>query len=175
MLSIPEQLWQHLLDQLAQHPREVERVAYLDGIRWSDSAGRQHGVVTTVTIPNATLTEGNYRVSAKNIAQAGRHLPDHGLVRLAQIHTHGNGWIDHSRVDDERAYTRRPGGISIVLPDHARNRPGPLEGGVHIRESNRWRRLSPEQAAEVIRIVPSDVDFRQGRRRWNWRNVPWKK
>ena len=175
MLSIPEQLWNHLLDQFAQHPRGVERVAYLDGIRWSDTGGRQHGVVTTVTIPNAVLTEGNYRVSAENIAQAGRHLPAYGLVRLAQVHTHGNGWTDHSHTDDEKAYTRRPGAISIVLPDHARNQPGPLDGGVHIREPNRWHRLSLEQAAQVIRIVPSEIDFREGRRRWNWRNVPWKK
>ncbi len=175
MISIPEQLWRHLLDQFARHPRGVERVGYLDGMRWYDPAGGEHGVVTTVTIPNATLTEGNYRVSAESIARAGRHLPDFGLVRLVQVHTHGNGWVDHSTTDDQKAYTRRPGAISIVLPDHARNQPGPLDGGVHIRDSRGWRRLVTGDAAEFVRIVPSDIDFRVGRRRWNWGNLPWKR
>lgn len=175
MISIPEQLWQQLLDQFARHPRGVERVGYLDGVRWSDMAGKEHGVITTVTIPNATLTGGNYQVSAENIARAGRHLPDFGLVRLIQVHTHGNEWVEHSLTDDQKAYTRRPGALSIVLPDHARNRPGPLDGGVHLRDLSGWLRLSAHDAAEVVRIVPSEIDLRIGRRRWNWGNLPWKK
>jgi hypothetical protein len=175
VISIPKQLWQNMLDEFARHPRMLERIAYLDGVRWTDAAGEEHGVVTTVTIPNAALTRGNYRVSAESIAQAGRHLPAYGLVRLAQIHTHGDGWTDHSTTDNLNAYSRRPGAVSVVLPFHATHRPGPLDGGVHLRDTTGWRLLSASDAAELVRILPSDLNFRVGRRLWNWRNVPWKK
>ena len=174
MISIPDLLWSHLLDEFARHPVGVERVAYLDGVRWTDSAGEVHGIVTTVTIPDAILTRGNYQVSAESIAQAGRHFAALGLVRLIQVHTHGNGWVGHSDTDDQKAYSRRVGAMSIVLPHHARHTPGPLDGGVHVRDRSGWRRLDGPDAEACVRLVPSDLNFRTSRRGWNWRNLPWK-
>lgn len=172
MISIPEALWDELLDRFAQAPRGVEKVAYLDGVRWTDSSGHQHGVVATVIIPNALLTVGNYRVPAEAIAEAGRHMIEFGLVRLLQVHTHGNDWTDHSSVDDHLAYTRRDGGLSIVLPFHARRRPRPEEGGVHIRERGQWHRLRDSEVGGTVRLVPSIRDFRpvprKGWRWWQW-------
>ncbi len=172
MISIPEVLWDELLDRFERAPRGVERVAYLDGVRWIDSSGAHHGVVTTVVIPDAILAAGNYRVPAKAIADAGRHMFELGLVRLLQVHTHGNDWVNHSWVDDEMAYTRKQGGLSIVLPFHARKRPRPEEGGVHLRDRGRWRRLSEHEISDVVRLVPSVRDFRPvPLRRWRW--WPW--
>jgi hypothetical protein len=172
VLSIPEALWSDMLDRFEQSPRDVERVAYLDGIQWIDSSGTRHGVVTTVVIPNAILTAGNYRVPAEAIAEAGRHMFNFGLIRLLQVHTHGNDWTNHSWVDDEMAYTRKEGGLSIVLPFHAHGRPVPEEGGVHVRDRGRWRRLNRHEIREVVRLVPSLRDFRLApRRRWRW--WPW--
>lgn len=174
MLSIPEALWAEMLDRFAESPCGVERVAYLDGIRWTDASGRTHGAVTTVVLPDALLTPGNYRVPAEAMARAGRHMIDLGLTRLAQVHTHGNGWTDHSLVDDRMAYTRREGGLSIVLPFHARRRPVPAEGGVHVREESGWRRVGRGEADGLLRLVPSTMDFRASaarkRRMW-W--FPW--
>jgi len=147
-----------MLDAFSSTPKGFERVAYLDGVRWKDQSGSEHGVVTTLVIPDAQLSPGNYRVVSEGIRRASEHLFDHGLVRLAQIHTHGNDWIGHSRTDDERAYSQRNGAVSIVLPFHATHRPSPLEGGVHVRTDGGWIRIEP---AVVVRQLVSNIDQRQ--------------
>ncbi len=173
MISIPEPLWAIMLDELARAPRGVERVAYLDGFRGSAGGGVEHGVVTTVVVPDAILTPGNYRVPAEAMAAAGRHMLDLGLVRLAQVHTHGNDWVCHSWVDDRMAYTRRDGALSIVLPYHARRRPAPLDGGVHLRSAGSWHRLSDDDAQQAVRLVPGLLDFRAPATSKRWRWLPW--
>lgn len=173
MISIPEAVWDLMLDRFADERRGVERVAYLDGVRWVDRGGVTRGVVTTVVLPDATLTPGYYRVSAEANAEAGLHTIDVGLVRLAQVHTHGNDWTSHSDVDDRMAYTRREGGLSIVLPRHASRRPRPEEGGVHLRRGAEWQRIAAPQIADVVRILPSELDLRRRLPTKGWRWLPW--
>lgn len=160
MLSIPEGLWARLLDALEQAPPGHERVAYLDGVRYRDRLGHRHGVATTVTVPDALTTPFNFVVPAAAMDLAGEHFETLGLVRLAQVHTHGNGSVNHSPTDDRRAYSQRVGAISIVLPYHARQRPTPADGGVHLREPAGWRRLDDDEVATIVRILPSIIDLR---------------
>lgn len=170
MLLIPEYLWSTLLDTFAESRRNVERVAYLDGVRRGDTA-----VVTTLTIPNARLSAFNYFVSADAAREAGTILRPHGLVRLAQVHTHPNNVVGHSLFDDEHAYAQTAGAISIVLPRHARSRPSPVGLGVHIRELAGWRQVSIEEALGIVQVLPTVFDFRtkladppKGRGWWPW-------
>jgi hypothetical protein len=134
----------------------VERVAFLDGYRRDDL-----GVVTTVTIPQATCEPSYYTVSADKMHEAGLHLRKYSMVRLAQVHSHGNDCLQHSWRDDRMAYSQRAGAISIVLPRHGSGRPGPLDGLVHIREVDHWRPLSSAEAASLVLSVPSLLDHRE--------------
>ena len=161
MLSIPDSVWAALLDAFAQTDPGLERVAYLDGYRCTDG-GKVHGVVTTVTIPDANLNPRNYQVIGDAVSQAAQHLFAHGMVRLAQVHTHGGANTAHSRINDERAYSQLDGAISIVLPKHARDRPDPLDGTVHVRGPHGWGALANATAADHIRVVPSIVDLQTG-------------
>lgn len=155
MILIPESSWASLLDEFARVGRAVERVAYLDGIRQGSI-----GVVTSITIPEADLHPGHYDVSAEAMSQAGQHFRQYGLERLAQVHTHRGDWCNHSPRDDERAYSLRDGSVSIVLPHHALNRPGPADGVVHVRRAGQWQALSVDEASAFVRLVPSLLDFR---------------
>lgn len=154
MITIPEAIWAELLGQLADLPPGVERVAYLDGIGEIGD-----GVVTTVIVPDADLHPGYYDVSAEGISQAGAHLRRLSMTRLAQVHTHGGDWCDHSERDDEMAYSQRVGAISIVLPHHAASRPGLDVGTVHRRETTGWRLLTAEEASVHVRTVPTAFNF----------------
>lgn len=165
MLTIPEPVWDSLLAAFQDAPPRHERIAYLDGIRFRDRAGSVHGIATTVTVPDAVTTPFNFRVSPDAMAQAGEHFTPLGLVRLAQVHTHGNACTRHSPTDDQRAYSQRDGALSLVLPYHAAGAPQPVQAGVHLRGPSGWRRLRPAEASLLVRLVPGLIDHRSGT--WN--------
>jgi hypothetical protein len=160
VLTIPDSVWQTLLNAFATAPPGHERIAYLDGVRYRDRDGRVQGIATTVTVPAATTSPGNFTVSADAMAQAGEHFEVLGVVRLAQVHTHGNDYVDHSWVDDQRAYSQRDGALSLVLPYHAVGRPTLWQAGIHLREPTGWRRITGPDIDEVVRLLPTIIDHR---------------
>lgn len=163
MLSVPEAIWGELLDAFALAPPGHERVAYLDGIRFRDDDDVLHGLATTVTVPDAATSPGRYKVTAAAMDQAGAHFERFCLVRLAQVHTHGNYHVGHSWLDDQQAYSQMDGALSLVLPHHATGRPTPLAAGVHLRGPEGWRRVHGDEIHQVLRLVPSLIDHRSTR------------
>jgi len=157
MIEIPDALWSQLLNSFALQTPHLERIAYLDGHRLPN--GR--GIVTTVTIPDAECHPGWYTVPSGKMSEAGQHLRSRGMMRLAQVHTHGNAETRHSPRDDRLAYSQLDGALSIVLPFHANHRPRPFDAAVHIREPNGWRLLSMDEVDDVIDVVPAVLDFRR--------------
>jgi hypothetical protein len=145
-----------LLDEFARQRPGVERVAYLDGYRRDDV-----GVVTTVVIPDATCEPGYYTVNAEQMREAGKHFRPYGIQRLAQVHTHGDRGLGHSTRDDQMAYSQRDGALSLVLPEHAAGRPKPGQGLLHVRTPDGWLTLDPTEAAAVITVIPSLLDYRR--------------
>jgi hypothetical protein len=160
VLTIPDPVWRALLDVFATSLPGHERVAYLDGVRYRDRTSTVQGIATTVTVPNAVTSPGNFTVSAAAMEQAGDHFDVLGLVRLAQVHTHGNDWVNHSWVDDQRAYSQRDGALSLVLPYHAAGRPTLWQAGVHVREPAGWRRVTGKEINTLIRLLPGLIDHR---------------
>ena len=185
MLILSDATWRQVLAMLATSQPGVERVAYLDGARTGDGTSLGPGIVMTVSVPYAVQSAGHFTVSAEEMSRAGAHLRRYGLVRLAQIHTHPGHDTRHSPTDDERAYSRKAGAVSIVLPWHAADDPSPADGTVHVHDGHGWRRLSQADAEAFIRLIPATVDTRptggnglagqpdtgssRGRRRWG----PW--
>jgi hypothetical protein len=165
-IRIPDAVWQSVLDLFAQHKPEVERVAYVDGFPIDErgypdvSGDDQVYVAATVVVPDALLRPQNYVVPAEAVSQAGRHLRTERMTRVAQIHSHGDDWVEHSHTDDDRAYSQRPGALSIVVPFHGKSRPDINECGVHLRTETGWERVPPES---VVKIIPSVLDHRSAR------------
>ena len=180
VLSIPDSLWDQMLDALATTAPGLERVAYLDGIRWTDRAGRRHGTVTTITLPDAELSAGHYRVSGDAVTRASEHLFAHGLIRLAQVHTHGDQCTDHSPVDDARAYSQRDGALSLVLPYHAVRRPRPDQAREKLRPLSRplhapWQSQPPARPAACCVFPCKETDSATSRcrvRTSRWQMFP---
>lgn len=160
MLTLSDATWKQMLAMLATSPPGVERVAYLDGVRTDDGTGLGIGVVTTTSVPYAVQSAGHFTVSAEEMSRAGAHLRRHGLVRLAQVHTHPGHDTRHSPTDDKNAYSSKAGAVSIVLPWHAAGDPSPTEGTVHVHDGHGWRQLGHADAEAFIRIIPATVDTR---------------
>jgi len=160
VLTIPEAIWTAMLDVFATVKPDVERVAYLDGVRLGTD-----GVVTAVVVPNADLHRSWYDVSPKAMSEAAQHAREHGLTRLAQVHSHPGINCEHSPYDDDKAYSQRTDAISIVLPYHATRRPRLEDAGVHVRTQREWVLLSADEAKRHVRCISSLVDLR--RDTWN--------
>jgi hypothetical protein len=158
MIELPDTVWERLLDELERHVDGIELVAYLDGVRHSDQ-----GVVTTIVLPDAQLAPRSFTVPAAAMSQAGQHFRKYGLARLLQIHTHGGASCAHSRRDDAMAYSQKPGALSLVLPFHARHRPSPFDGTLHLRDPDGWRALDDQEARSVLRVIPAVLDLRSER------------
>lgn len=185
MLTLSDATWQQMLAMLTTSPPGVERVAYLDGVRTGDGTSLGMGIVTTVSVPYAVQNAKHFTVSAEEMSRAGAHLRRHGLVRLAQVHTHPGHDTRHSPTDDESAYSRKAGAVSIVLPRHAVGAPSPTHGTVHVHDGRGWRQLSQADAETFMRVVPATVDTRptganaparppiKGSSRGRWRWGPW--
>lgn len=160
---ITDETWRRLLGELRRHPGGVERVAYLDGYL-VDLTGYptddRLAVVTTIVLPDAHLTPGNYTVSAAAMSRAGAHLRERRMTRLVQVHTHGDDWVEHSPTDDQRAFSQRPGALSIVLPHHADGAPTLNDCGVHVRTRTGWQRLNGQDLAEHVEILTYVHDHR---------------
>jgi hypothetical protein len=162
MIVIPSWAWRTVVKRFTSAAGMLERVAFLDGVAFGPTA-RDGGVVTTVTLPEAKLDRGHYRVASAAMSDAGKHLREHRLVRIAQVHCHPGRGVGHSRVDDEQAYSQASGAISIVLPTWARTHPGLGDAGIHLREMTGWRELRHDELDTQVCIVPSELDFRNGR------------
>jgi len=154
MITIPTCHWRAMMRRFAAATKRVEQVGYFDGYELGD-----HGIVTTITIPEARLERGYFEVSPEAMSAAGKHLRQLGQVRLAQVHTHPGTWVDHSEHDDERAYSQRAGSLSIVLPNYARGGVFLEDCGIHVREEDDWRMLSPEEYESYLQILPAMFVF----------------
>jgi hypothetical protein len=165
-VRIPEAVWQAVLDLFDRHEPGVERVAYLDGFRIDEtgypdaSPDDQIYVAVTVVAPDAVLSPRNYVVPAEAISQAGHHLRTGRMTRAAQVHSHGNDWVEHSLTDDDRAYSQRPGALSVVVPFHGAGRPDITDCGVHLRTDAGWLRVRPDT---VIKLIPTVLDHRSAK------------
>jgi hypothetical protein len=159
MIVVPDAIWKRMLDVFVRNRGDYEQVAYLDGYTCSEVLG----VATTLTFPLARSQALHFVVTADAMSAAGKHLRAHRMRRLAQVHTHPAEWTGHSPFDDERAYSQRPGAVSIVLPHYARRRPSPSEAGIHVRAEQGWIELDAAAAQAFIRVVPSEINLR-GRR-----------
>jgi hypothetical protein len=165
-LRIPQAVWNAVLDSFAQSKPGLERVAYLDGFLVDEdgyqrtSTDSEIHVATTVVVPDADLQPRNYTVSAEAVSVAGRHLRTQRMTRVAQVHSHGHDWVEHSLTDDDCAYSQQPGAISIVVPFHGMTRPDPAACGVHLRTDTGWQRV---QADSIVKVIPTVIDHRSSR------------
>lgn len=159
MVTIPEIIWTAMIDAFATVRPGMERVAYLDGV-----GGAGEGTVTTVVIPNADLHRTWYDVSPEAMSEAAQHMRRTGLVRLAQVHTHGGADCRHSSRDDEKAYSQKPGALSLVLPYHGTRRPQLGDACTHHKTDHGWVLVEPSEVGQYLRCIPSLIDLRR---------VPW--
>jgi Prokaryotic homologs of the JAB domain len=133
-----------------------EGIAFLFGRRLGDVT-----ILTTTVAPQAETGPGHVhcdRAQMTAVVRAGR---EHGVALLAQVHSHGRGWIEHSHGDDSMIFMPFGGMLSIVLPWYGRVAPRPIHNlGVHQFQEGRWVAAEAASVATGIALVPAGVDLR---------------
>jgi hypothetical protein len=74
-------------------------------------------------------------------------------VLLALLHTHPEGWVGLSKIDQQNQLSSRVGFWSIVLPYYGRNDWNPRDIGFHIRVEHGWLQLSLDEVEQHFSIV----------------------
>lgn len=135
----------------------VEAACFWFGLRGADGLS----AATTLVLPRLYQTPGSYSVVPGTLGDIARSLRAQGLTNLAQVHTHPDASVEHSTFDDAHAYSTQDGALSIVWPHYGRALDvAMLHLGIHERRNSAWERLSPEDAAQRIRVVETVADFR---------------
>lgn len=132
-------------------------------VRWAGptALGRTSlQVATTVINPPQKVSGGHFEIPHSGTRAMGAALLSHGLVNIAQIHTHPGDWVGHSSWDDSHAYSSREHALSIVLPHYGAGMPRLEEWGVHERLDGQWKQLSASATRDRLLIVPDAIRLR---------------
>lgn len=128
------------------------------GLFWyGPRSGAGDGEVKLVVAPQQEMHWGNYHIPAEALAIIVRKLPDDWRP-LAQIHSHPNAWVEHSRYDDRMVVARRA--LSLVFPNYGRYEPAafPTGVGVHEFQEGYWHLLDIAVAARRVRLGDGSVE-----------------
>ena len=103
-------------------------------------------------VATATAAGLSVTLTEDGLSQLILSLTD-GEIVLARLHTHGNGDIDHSPVDDANLVVAHPGAVSIVVPHFATGGIDLSRCGVHLLSAtHQWRRLTTVETAARLKI-----------------------
>jgi hypothetical protein len=143
-------------ERLLASAREHEQVVY-----WAGIEGPGVSAVLTCIAPEAATTYGSFDTSAASNAVVINWIAERGLVHLAQLHCHPDHRVGHSAGDDRGALMPFENFVSIVVPHYGNVGIGSFEhSGVHRYESGRFVRLSAQDVATTLTVVPDSANFR---------------
>lgn len=138
---------------------EHEDVLYWAGCELGDT-----WVLTSCIRPSASTTAGSFRTSAADNAHVVAYVAQHRLSLLAQVHTHPDHRVGHSRGDDLGAFMRFEGYLSVVVPHYGNRGILPIAAcGVHQFCDERFRRLHEREVVAMFHVLPIGVDYRLAR------------
>lgn len=128
---------------------------------WRESAcvwvGAAAGAVQRVTFHHEMADDRATALSLElpEAAKFGlyQQLAREKLRILALLHTHPEGWVDLSWIDQQNQISSRIGFLSIVLPFYGTHDWNYDEIGFHVKCDRGWRRIRGQEAAEAVRVT----------------------
>ena len=133
-----------------------EGIVFLAGYEMSDVT-----LFTTAIAPDADHGWGHVICSEEVVGATARAARAYGLAVLAQVHTHGGDWTEHSRGDDSLIVMPFEGMLSLIAPHYGRFGLLPLHGlGVHQYQDGEWVAIAESSTRERFHVVPDRLDLR---------------
>ncbi len=114
----------------------------------------RHAEVREIVVPKQIAGRLHFNVPLDERMRLIDVVSAAGDIILAQLHTHPNEAF-HSAADDQLAIPQHVGGISIVIPNFARDWDGDLRAtSVHRHLGQaRWQQLSPKSVRRLFEVT----------------------
>ncbi|MFC4874168.1 hypothetical protein [Negadavirga shengliensis] len=139
---------------------------------WAGNISENIFNITHVIAPETESSEGRVTVPHSSIYHVVKALSNNKVIHIGQIHTHPGNWVDHSRGDDEWAPFKRPGLISLVVPNYCSSGMLPLKkNGIHRYQENQFIGLSNKYIRRHFIVVEGEAHFTDLRDK---ENIRWK-
>jgi hypothetical protein len=117
-------------------------------------AGRRDGHDAIVAAAVAIESDhgwGHVRIAEIQVGRAARAMRRHGLILVAQVHSHPGSDTRHSDGDDDLIVLRHDGMFSLVVADYGRDGLHGGDGlGVHQLQGGAWIRVSDTTTAVLF-------------------------
>ena len=158
-IYLPESVAKATANSIASfgHAQEQhEGIAYWAGIPFSNGL-----VITSVIVPEAKTTYGAYHTSVAANARVVNMVNRYQLQLVAQVHGHPSSWVDHSEIDDIKAFMPYEGFYSIVLPWYGSRGMFPLNTcGIYRFEKGKFKKVVPTEIERTFLVLPVAIDLR---------------
>ena len=117
-------------------------------------------VFTTVVIPKTDHRHGGVFVTERDFGAAVRAARAHGLLILAQVHSHPGDDARHSDGDDDLIVMPFAGMLSVVVPRFGIGWVGLESACVHQFQNGKWVLCTANSVRDGIAVAPDVVDAR---------------
>jgi proteasome lid subunit RPN8/RPN11 len=153
-LHIPRILWDQTLSLLRDRSNgRRESGAVVLGNRTSTTQRFATKVVGYHELCDDRATEVFVELSEDGKLRLYSQLEREKLQMVAMVHTHPEGWVGLSPIDQANQLSSRVGFWSIVLP-HFGRQPWDLDLiGFHIRQSRGWHQLGQDERLLAFHLV----------------------
>ena len=87
-------------------------------VYWAGKINEDKIIINSVFAPDTLSSEGSVEIKSRSNFDFVLFLSNHKLSHIANIHTHSGSWVGHSTGDDFMAPFKKPGLLSIVVPNY---------------------------------------------------------
>ena len=152
-LNISQSLWRNLLSDLRQRGGgKHESGAFM----LAKTGSRE---ITTFIcyddLDETALETGIITFHATGFVKLWSHCQQHGLVVVADVHTHPTDWTDQSESDRTHPMVAVKGHMALILPDYAAPNLLPLNGAsvYEYRGNHKWKTHKSKSAIFHVSIL----------------------
>lgn len=124
-------------------------------VYWAGKINDDKIIINSAFAPDTLSTIGSVEIKSRSNFDFVLFLSLHKLNHIANIHTHSGSWVGHSTGDDFMAPFKKPGLLSIVVPNYGTKKNLLLlYCGIHRFDNGNFFQLSNKYIRNKFKPIP---------------------
>jgi hypothetical protein len=126
-------------------------------VYWAGKINEDKIIINSAFAPDTLSSKGSVEIKSGSNFDFVLFLSKHKLSHIANIHTHSGSWVGHSTGDDFMAPFKKPGLLSIVVPNYGTKKNlFLLHCGIHRFDNDNFLQLSNKYIRNKFKPIPID-------------------